>query len=136
MVRRAMMSWWAILALAVAFTATATAPATASATTYSCPATYPRPAFCDGPVQTQVAGPSHIGWVYLNLNYCPSGMACAAVYRATMPAWSWTGSAWRGSSVAQGWVYVYPYTGGWRWVWTQRSGWVAVNSGRFEIRNY
>lgn len=25
-------------------------------------------------------------------------------------------------------LYIYPFTGGWRWVWTRQSGWFAVQS--------
>lgn len=139
MLRRTYKLWWAILVLAVASAGTLAAPATSSATiigTPVCPAIYPRPAYCDGPAPVQLAGVRHVGWVYLNLNHCPQAMMCAAIYRDSMPAWSWTGSSWRQSTLRQGWVYVYPYTGSWRWAWTQQSGWVAVSSGRFEIRRY
>jgi len=78
----------------------------------------------------------YVGWVYLNLNYCPPGMACTAIYTATTPAWRWTGRSWVQTTLAGGWVYVYPYTGSWRWAWTQSSGWVAVSGGRFELRRY
>lgn len=133
--RRRTIVWAAIATMLVAAFATAAAPATAAATTAACPAIYPRPAYCDVSHRT-LARTSHVGWVYLNLNHCPPGMMCAALYRATTPAWSWTGSAWRQSSLRQGWVYVYPYTGAWRWAWTQQSGWVAISGGRFEIRQY
>ena len=33
-------------------------------------------------------------------------------------------------------VYIYPYAVGWSWAWTQSTGWVAVNSGRFELRPF
>lgn len=139
MLRRTMKLWWAMLTLAVAAVSMMVAPSTASADIAytACPAIYPRPAYCDGPVTSiPLAGVSHIGWVYLNLNYCPPGAMCALMYRQSMSAWSWSGTAWKQSSLSQGWVYVYPYTGAWRWAWTQSGGWVAVNSGRFEIRSY
>lgn len=137
MLRRTMKLWWAVLALAVACTATAAAPATANAVAPACPAIYPRPAYCDGPIDaTRLAGTNHVGWVYLNLNYCPPGYACALSYQVNTSAWRWSGSAWSRASLAGGWVYVYPYTGSWRWAWTQQSGWVAVSGERFEIRHY
>jgi hypothetical protein len=88
------------------------------------------------PIGYPVAGVGHIGWTFLNLNYCPPGAMCALNYRTSIPAWSWTNGAWKQASLNGGWVYTYPYTGSWRWAWTQQSGWVAVNSGRFEIRPY
>jgi hypothetical protein len=88
------------------------------------------------PVGYATAPVSYKGWVYLNLNYCSPHMLCAQVYRTSTSAWSWTGSSWRQSSIRGGWVYVYPYTGSWRWAWTQSSGWVAISGHRFEIRGY
>lgn len=83
-----------------------------------------------------VAGPRHIGWTYLNLNYCPPGSSCIAVYTSHTNAFSWTGTAWQSASLSQGWVYVYPFSGAWRWAWTQQTGWVAIRGGRFELRSY
>lgn len=122
----------AILTVVVA--TLAALPGTANATTPShcAQAIYPPPAGCvnrDG-----TAGLLAEGWVHLNLNHCPTGRVCAAIYRHSMPAWRWTGRAWVQSSLQQGWVYVSPYTGQWRWAWTQRTGWVAVTGGRFEFR--
>lgn len=140
MLRRSIKLWWAILTLTVAFTATAATPTTASAdiATPYCPAIYPRPAYCSTPVPVgyATAPVSYKGWVYLNLNYCAPNMLCAHIYRTSTSAWSWTGSSWRQSSIRGGWVYVYPYTGSWRWAWTQESGWVAISGHRFEIRGY
>ena len=135
MLRRSIKIWWAILAIAIAGTATAAAPATAEATVrYACPAIYPRPAYCDEQANApRLAAANHVGWVYLNLNYCPPGYACAAIYHSSTPAWRWSGTAWSRASLAGGWVYVYPYTGSWRWAWTQQTGWVAVNTGNFRI---
>ncbi|MCW2927443.1 MAG: hypothetical protein JWM86_1411 [Thermoleophilia bacterium] len=84
--------------------------------------------------QTRLADVNHIGWVHLNLNYCDAGMMCPKIYRVSTGAWSWNGKAWSRTSINGGWVYVYPYTGSWRWAWTQESGWVAMDSGRFELR--
>ena len=77
-----------------------------------------------------------MGWVYLNLNYCAPGAMCAYIYRESTTAWHWTGTKWMQASLRGGWVYVYPYTGSWRWAWTQDSGWVAISGGRFELRSY
>ncbi len=118
MLRRNLWRWIAVAMLAM-FATFAAAPATSTAA-----------------IKHRPAPPNHVGWVYLNLNHCPAGLACAAVYRDSTTAYSWTGSAWRPTTLRQGWVYVYPYTGQWRWTWTQATGWVAAHDARFEIRSY
>lgn len=128
---------WLLVALVAALTATAAAaPTTASARAINaCPAIYPRPAYCDGGAQQfATAGLRHVGWTYLNLNYCAPGYACAMIYRISTPAWRWNGRSWVSAQLPGGWVYVYPYTGNWRWAWTQQTGWLAVSGGRFELR--
>jgi hypothetical protein len=136
-------SWrWITLAALTLVTASAAVPAGASAADVAAarciqPIGGAYPTRCAMPqYQPATAGLQHVGWTYLNLNYCAPGMACLAIYRDSMSAWSWSGTAWRPSSLRQGWVYVYPYTGSWRWAWTQSTGWVAVTGGRFELRDY
>lgn len=134
---RQLRSWMLLAAaLAVAFAASSMAPPAASAATsaaIACPAIYPAPAWCSGQTEPKLAGTDYIGWAYLNLNYCPPNMACAAVSRESMPAWRWTASGWVRASLAQGRVYLYPYSGYWRWAWTSQTGWLAVYGGRFEL---
>jgi hypothetical protein len=134
MLRRLLVRWLPIMVLA--WTCSLATAAPAAALTTACPAIHPRPAWCDSQTQPALASPKHVGWVYLNLNYCPPGMMCALVYRQSTQAWHWTGSRWTQRSINGGWVYVYPYTGEWRWAWTQQSGWVAISGHRFEIRHY
>ncbi|MCW2927441.1 MAG: hypothetical protein JWM86_1409 [Thermoleophilia bacterium] len=139
MIRRMFVRWIPVVALAIAATLVSAPAAQADVRfdTRACPAIYPVPAYCYGDRDlTRLAPTSHVGWVYLNLNYCGYAYACAAIHRFATPAWSWNGSAWTRSSIRGGWVYVSPYTGSWRWAWTQESGWVALDSGRFEIRAY
>jgi hypothetical protein len=81
---------------------------------------------------TPLASLGYTGWTRLNLNYCASGRICAALYRTTTLAWSWTGTQWVQASLRGGYVYVAPYSGQWRWAWTQDTGWVAISGGRFE----
>jgi len=84
----------------------------------------------------------HVGWTYLNLNYCPPETNCTRIYRTaigayswTIGAYSWTNGAWAQTQLTgDQWAYVYPYSSPWRCAWTQRTGWVAVSSGRFELR--
>ena len=131
MIRRLIVVAWAIVTMAMASIAMMAAPATASATV--CPQD---PICSPRPVGYATVPTSYKGWVYLNLNYCPPGALCAMLYRTSTPAWSWTGTSWKQSSIRGGWVYVYPYTGEWRWAWTQDSGWVAISGHRFEYRGY
>lgn len=129
--------WLPVVALAAATAVPLAMPTTALADglVAACPAIYPRPAYCDGGTAiTRTAGTNHVGWVYLNLNYCAPGAMCAKIYRISTNAWSWNGSAWSQGQLRGGWVYVYPYTGEWRWAWTQESGWVAISGHRFEFR--
>jgi hypothetical protein len=77
------------------------------------------------------ASPAYKGWTYLE-STCPQGAAC--FWSGQIGAWRWSGTAWSQTNLrAAQWVYVYPYTGEWRWAWTQATGWVATNSGRFRI---
>jgi hypothetical protein len=152
---------WITVAMLTAIAAAVAAPAGASAATSSaiyCPLSGAAVgvSYCNGgcpigvetlaasrtqfapcyPTGYRLAGVGYKGWTYLNLNYCAPRAACVAMFRQSMSAWSWTNGAWKRAQLDGGWVYTYPYTGSWRWAWTQRSGWVAVNSGRFEIRPY
>lgn len=84
--------------------------------------------------QVYLAPTTYKGWAYLNLNACPSGKVCTAIYRTHTTGYRWTGKGWQAVSVPGGWVYVWPYSGSWRYVWTQSTGWVVVGSGQFELR--
>ena len=135
---------WLVFVLAAALTAIAMLPSTASATFIdpACPAGTPADVACpNGVVPAALAGPRYIGWVYFVEPAAPcfgTGLSfgCGAP-AAPMPAWRWTGYQWESADFyGSGWAYVYPFSGQWRWVWRQNTGWLAVNSGRFEIRRY
>jgi hypothetical protein len=73
------------------------------------------------------------GWVQVR----HQAVACPAIYPTpawcsqgrSITAWRWSGSSWSQSSLAGGTqVYAYPYSAPWHWVWTQRTGWLAVKS--------
>ena len=142
--RRIALCWLPVLVAAVMMSLVSAAPASAAASpAIACPMIhYFNPNGwpvdqCGKPIRpASLASTSHIGWVYLNLNYCAPKMMCTQMYRMSASAWSWSGTAWNKASINNGWVYVYPYTGEWRWAWTQESGWVAMNTGRFEIRSF
>lgn len=136
---RNLMRWVPVVVASCAIAASLAAPTTAAAADArfaACPAIYPQPAWCGGGIEPTyaTAGTNHVGWVYLNLNYCPPGAFCTKIHRVSTSAWSWNGSAWSSRQLRGGWVYVYPYTGEWRWAWTQESGWVAISGHRFERR--
>ena len=77
------------------------------------------------------------GWGFITANYCPPGMACAAIYHSSTTAWRWTGSSWSKTSIAdRTQVYIHPYASGWSWVWTSRTGWLAVQSGSAGFNAY
>ena len=78
---------------------------------------------------------SHVGWVYVRT----SGTAvCTLTYpqRCKSPgkyAWRWTGSQWSTAQVNSGsQVYAYPYSGAYHWVWTSRTGWLAMQTADLE----
>ncbi len=54
-------------------------------------------------------------------------IACIAMVQS-VPAWRWDGSKWveYGELYPGAKAYFYPFASGWRWAWTQESGWVAV----------
>ena len=61
-------------------------------------------------------------------------IACIAMVRPVQ-AWKWTSSGWKSAEAYPGQqVYVYPYATGWRWVWTQETGWLAVQEQHVAYR--
>lgn len=68
------------------------------------------------------------GWTSLRLQTdCVANRCFARHYTA----WSWSGTAWHRSSIHAGSaVYAWPYTGGWTWVWTHHTGWLAIESSK------
>lgn len=53
--------------------------------------------------------------------------ACIAMVPQPVEAWRWTGSTWVRSGLEIGTqAYFAPYASGWRWAWTQRTGWLAI----------
>lgn len=75
--------------------------------------------------------PNYVGWVTLAYRGCPNGMAQTADCRAAT-AYRWTANGWQryGLNECGGprQVYVYPYAAGWSWIWSQQTGWLAVQS--------
>ena len=78
------------------------------------------------------------GWAHVDVGLYCGGMNPGQDYidslRAPRPAWRWTGSAWTRASLATSTqVYVWPYATGWSWVWTQRTGWLAMQDEHLVI---
>lgn len=73
--------------------------------------------------------PSHTGWVQTK-----PFMSCLAIGCPTgHAAWRWTGYSWQGTSIAGDTrVYAHPYTGSWHWIWTQRTGWLAIQTSALD----
>lgn len=63
--------------------------------------------------------------------------ACIALAPAPVVAWRWTGSSWAKSGLDIGTAaYFAPYATGWRWAWTQETGWVAIEQRHAAFRWY
>jgi hypothetical protein len=69
----------------------------------------------------------HQGWVYTaqrevcTLSYPPTCRAQPTI------AYRWNGAAWARVPLApRTQVYAYPYGGGWHWIWTRQTGWLAA----------
>jgi hypothetical protein len=110
------------LAIIVAMMANAAAPATA-----------------DAFVVDNTVSASYSGWVYVKE---PPAYRCGISFRCGttstyQTAWRWSGTAWSQSSVSGGTqVYAYPYSGAWHWIWTQRTGWLAIETNKLERMSY
>jgi hypothetical protein len=82
---------------------------------------------------------SHVGWVYVRET--PQYRCGVLLYYGNtrcggslgQTAWRWSGSSWSQTSIAGGTqVYAYPYSGAWHWIWTQRTGWLAIETSKLE----
>lgn len=80
---------------------------------------------------------SHTGWVYVR----QAPRACPAIYPqpaycstpSSVAVWRWTGRTWTQAWVSEGaQVYAYPYASGWHWIWTSRTGWLAIQTSQLE----
>lgn len=70
---------------------------------------------------------NHVGWVTLAVGSSSYGQIRADGYAIGYRS---TGFGWQAVSVPSGWVYHYPYSGSWRWLWTQQTGWVAYDASQ------
>lgn len=84
------------------------------------------------PLQEPVpAYASYVGWGQVASGY-GYGFYGGAAQGVT--AWYWNGSSWSQRSRYVGdRVYIYPYTSGWSWTWTQRTGWLAMRTSQLTI---
>ena len=74
----------------------------------------------------------HVGWVTVRGGpwVCPTVRTCT---RQPSVAWSWNGRSWSQASLQGGTsVYAYPYSGSWHWAWTQRTGWLAIQTSSLQ----
>lgn len=127
---RRLLSHWLPIAIVVALASLAwTSTASATARTMPCNSWNCGPTTAPVPL-------SYTGWVYLKLPKCPVGAHCFIADRTHADGWRWTGYAWTRAQVREGSVYVTPYTGQWRWVYTYESGWVAVTGHTFTYGRY
>jgi hypothetical protein len=116
--------------------------ATIAAATFAMTAVTAAPAHALGaPIYTcttAVDEPNFVGWATISHRGClepgaPRTMECRA-----SAAYRWTGAAWQKQSLSEcggpRQVYVYPYAAGWSWIWSQQTGWLAVQSSLVQIR--
>lgn len=133
---------FALLATTIAVVAMLLVPAGASAaTTIVRWADEPRPANCD-PFSCSVqdykvtAYRNYTGWARVDF---PLRHACANCldggFEVALPVYQWTGTAWRTTSLSTNHrrVWVAPYASGWSWIWTQQTGWLAVQSSFLHV---
>jgi hypothetical protein len=79
-------------------------------------------AFRDPTIMTS----NHVGWVETRPLYGCLALHCPV---PTHQAWRWNGSTWSSVRLSGGLqVYVYPYSAPWHWVWTQKTGWLAIQN--------
>lgn len=101
----------AIAALTVLLMSSAATPATASA---------------EGYWPTTIHA-NHVGWVTVRPR--AANDVCGFRPPCGVSAYRWSGRAWQHTRVS--WsrdVYAYPYTRGWHWIWTQHTGWLAMQT--------
>lgn len=71
------------------------------------------------------------GWaqVWGTTTMCPISINLGPCQYAGRDAYRWTGYSWARTTLAHNtMVYAYPYGSGWHWVWTERTGWLAVRT--------
>lgn len=69
---------------------------------------------------------SHKGWVETRATVQCAAAPCPG---SSLQAYYWSGRAWYSYPIAGGQqVYAWPYTGEWHWIWTQRTGWLAIQT--------
>jgi hypothetical protein len=57
------------------------------------------------------------------------GVGCTYGGPLTYAAWRWGARGWTSAPRVHGSsVYIYPYTGGWRWTWSRDAGWSAMRA--------
>lgn len=140
---RAVRRWLPIVATAIAATMASAMPAHAASTYPGGPNVLPEcdastygalrkptggAAFewyrCNRSAADREAPLSHVGWTTFRVScLCPATSA-----PRTYTAYRWTGAAWQRTEITEGWAYVYPFSGSWRWAYTTATGWVAINT--------
>jgi hypothetical protein len=70
-----------------------------------------------------------VGWVHVReyVGICATSNPPRCTDSSTVQAWRWTGTRWSATRIGENAsVYAYPYSGSWEWIWTQRTGWLAI----------
>ena len=78
---------------------------------------------------TSVASLSYYkGWANVRTDLCGDLMVAA---------WAWNGSSWSKKWHPGGTrVYVWPFSTGWSWVWTQAAGWRAMRDANLIVNKW
>ncbi len=70
-----------------------------------------------------------VGWVKTRSTIHCMAMTPGCLAPGTHQAWRWNGSSWQSARVLENTdVYVYPYSAPWHWIWTQQTGWLAIQN--------
>ena len=91
-----------------------------------------------GSCTTAVQRPAFQGWAVLLFRGCPVAGAPQTADCRGLTAYRWGGAAWQRVDLnecnyAFPTVYAYPFGSGWSWIWTQRTGWLAVGSHAVQV---
>jgi hypothetical protein len=120
--------WWALLATTMVAMLASALPltGTAHAATAAAIPVYANCSFASDQ-------PSYRGWATIAFRGCPHPGSAQTADCASATAFRWTGSDWQAQylnecSMGGRQVYVWPFAGAWSWVWTQQTGWLAIQS--------
>lgn len=77
--------------------------------------------------------PLYKGWATMSFRGCPSDGGVVTDDCKGGTAYRWTNRGWVARGIGEcgtgpSQVYVWPFASGWSWIWSQQTGWLAVES--------